>query len=493
MKRLILPEILSVIALVLLMGKGATGLHSQLNISAAPNLATIRYVATTGSDSANDCSDSLSPCATIQHATDVSSANDEIRVASGTYTDVHGRQKMDIAATGLVTQVVYLSQTLTLRGGFSPSDWTTPHAGVNLTILDAQTLGRVIYITGNISPTITGFSLTNGNAAGLGGSLYTASGASVYVITASAVISENIIDHNGQVGFTHVGGGIFLQNSHSTLNGNRISNNTAGGGGGIMAEASSVTIDGNSIYNNVAQSGFGGGLALESFSGTAIVNGNIISGNQAATGGGIETYFGGSLTISGNRIVSNTAKFGGTGIGGGLRIFLGYPILVNNVIADNFADGSGSAVYLDRAFPSFSYTTIARNRGGDGSAIYVTNNSGSFSQPSFVNTILFSQTVAITTTTLTNTVTLDGVLWSGNGLNTGGPGQFIVTHAYTGSAAFAADGYHLTAASAAIDRGVSTAVTTDIDGQPRPMGRASDLGADEFVPQIFLPLVLKNF
>lgn len=43
--------------------------------------ATIRYVAPGGLDSGNDCTAQASPCATIQHAVDVSSAGDEIRVA----------------------------------------------------------------------------------------------------------------------------------------------------------------------------------------------------------------------------------------------------------------------------------------------------------------------------------------------------------------------------------------------------------------------------
>ena len=37
------------------------------------------------------------------------------------------------------------------------------------TTLDAQRQGRVLYITGDINPTIEGLSITGGNAAGLGG------------------------------------------------------------------------------------------------------------------------------------------------------------------------------------------------------------------------------------------------------------------------------------------------------------------------------------
>jgi plastocyanin len=49
----------------------------------------------------------------------------------------------------------------------------------------------------------------------------------------------------------------------------------------------------------------------------------------------------------------------------------------------------------------------------------------------------------------------------------------------TATPAFAADGYHLTSASAAIDAGVNASVNDDIDGGPRPLGTAPDIGADE--------------
>ena len=71
-----------------------------------------------------------------------------------------------------------------------------------------------------------------------------------------------------------------------------------------------------------------------------------------------------------------------------------------------------------------------------------------------------------------------------------------VQHQYQGDPAFAPDGYHLTAGSAAINKGVQAGVTTDIDGQPRTNG-APDLGADEYWPagvfkNVYLPLIYKN-
>jgi hypothetical protein len=57
----------------------------------------------------------------------------------------------------------------------------------------------------------------------------------------------------------------------------------------------------------------------------------------------------------------------------------------------------------------------------------------------------------------------------------------------------ARDNYHLRPGSAAIDRGVGTGVSFDIDGQARPFGAGYDIGYDEWVLySIYLPLVMRN-
>lgn len=45
-----------------------------------------RYVATTGSNASNNCDLPGSPCATVEHAVSVASANDSILVGAGSYT-----------------------------------------------------------------------------------------------------------------------------------------------------------------------------------------------------------------------------------------------------------------------------------------------------------------------------------------------------------------------------------------------------------------------
>jgi hypothetical protein len=65
----------------------------------------------------------------------------------------------------------------------------------------------------------------------------------------------------------------------------------------------------------------------------------------------------------------------------------------------------------------------------------------------------------------------------------GGAGQVITgTPGRAGDPAFVAPehgNYHIGLASAALDWGISTSVSNDVDGDPRPLGRGPDIRADE--------------
>ena len=118
-----------------------------------------------------------------------------------------------------------------------------------------------------------------------------------------------------------------------------------------------------------------------------------------------------------------------------------------------------------------------------------------YSTVALTNTILVSHTVGIDVAA-GSTATLESTLWHDN--TTPWSGNVIHSNDYTGEALFDADGYHLLAGSAAVDRGVNAGVTTDIDGEPLPQGSAPELGADEIAPtsapggNIYLPSILKN-
>jgi len=448
--------------------------------------AGILYVAPGGA-----CSGTPNCYASVQPAVDAAASGDEIQVAAGTYTDISARPRNDITTTGVVTQVVYISKTVTVRGGYN-ADFSVWDPAVNVTTLNAQHQGRVIYITGdsNISPTIEGLSITGGDATGLTGYDYYGKhdvGGGVYVMTATATLNNNQIFSNTA---PYGGGGVYLGFSTGQLNGNTIShNNIDTGGGGVFLYEGAATLTGNQIISNTSQN-LGGGLYL--FSTAATLKGNTIAGNTATVLGGGVDVASCSPTFSRNVISGNTAP-----TGGGLYLWYSSSILTNNVIADNQATTEGAGIFIGASQPKLLHTTVARNTGGDGSGVFVTDNgSGTNSTVTMTNTVVVNHGVGITVNA-GSVVAVDGVLWFGNGMNAGGAGTTTVTHANTGDPAFASDGYHLTVSSAAIDKGLlNTGVTTDIDGQPR-FG-VPDLGADEYWPPgslkyIYLPLVARNY
>ncbi len=287
-----------------------------------------------------------------------------------------------------------------------------------------------------------------------------------------------------------------LENTVPTLSGNTISDNEASQGGGLYVEQGGATLNDNIISGNTATDS-GGGAHLRGIGGDApVLNGNTFSSNTAYLGGGV--YLWGSDTmLNGNTMLGNVAQQ----VGGGIAVYVSNPTLVNNIIADNHASG-GSGVYVEGGTPRFLHTTIARNIGGDGLFVAADYIGSYYSAVALTNTILASHSMGIRVTG-GNTVRVNGVLWYSTPITvlqvatvSAPTATVIVQNQYEGDPRFAADGYHLTAGSAAIDRGVDAEVRTDIDNQPRPY-QVPDLGADEYWPPgalkyIYLPFVLKD-
>ena len=418
------------ILLSLEMRRGGTSVaHAQ---------GTIRYVAPTGTDT-GICTDPITPCKTIQYAVDQALPGEEVRVATGVYTDVHARST--------VTQVVYISKTVTVRGGYS-ADFGEWDPAQYTTTLDARRAGRVLVIVGEISPTVEGLRITGGRATdSVGGPGGPDSGGGVYIISATATLSNNQVFDN--VAF--YGGGLFLSHSPAIIRANVISNNHClvptlnAFGGGLYLYHSPALLSGNRIVQNNIR--FGGGLYLDASD--AVLAGNTIADN---------------LSIS---------------AGAGIYVENSAPILYNNLIAENLTYGNGGGLCIISSSPRLLHTTIVSNTD---QGLYATN----ASTVVLTNTILARHGTGIYVQP-GNTARLEGTLWGSgvwaNGSDWEGGGTIITgTVNLWAEPDFVApeDGdYHLLPTSAAVDAGVDSGIDTDIDGDPRPLGKGYDLGADE--------------
>ncbi len=352
-----------------------------------------------------------SPCyANVQDAVDAAAAGDEVLVAGGTYTDT------DTASVGYV---VALSKSITLRGGYDASFAEPPDPATNPTRLDGQRQGRVISITGDISPTIEGFIITGGDATGLGGSWS---------------------------GGSDAGGGICCNGAHPVIVGNVITNNVASnstdtiGGGLYLGYCQRAVLSGNTIVSNTASTdgsgyGAGGGAVLE-FSNGAVISGNVVlhntAGAGAGQGGGLVLFYNDATIISGSSIVSNTAAAGGMGQGGGLYLYDSDVTLGGNVIVGNVASrggfGVGGGLYIQYGVVTVGGNTVRGNVGrhpgtGLGGGFYVAFGDGLTLDSNWIVGNAAQEGSALlvvqgSTFTLTNNVIVGNQAWSqGGGLH----------------------------------------------------------------------------
>jgi hypothetical protein len=317
----------------------------------------VRYVAPSGVNK-GDCNVPDSACQTVQYAMDRATEGDEIRVAAGTYTDIHTAV---LESWRVITQVVYIRKSVSIQGGYTTANWEEPSPATNLTVLDAGGQGRVFYVDEDAQPTIEGLCITGGDATGLGGGPVGEEdvGGGIYVTADNVAIRNNQVFGNSAV----YGGGVYVGYGAVTISGNTVTSNTAQQGGGVYLDESNSPVTGNTFVSNHAD--YGGGLFL-SKSGATLGYNTVVSNAAGIRGGGLLLWRSDAAELNGNTVMSNTADYGG-----GVYMDESSATLVNNVVADNQAMTAGSGVYISGSDPNLLHTTIARNSGGDGSGVHV--------------------------------------------------------------------------------------------------------------------------
>jgi Fibronectin type III domain len=303
-------------------------------------------------------------------------------------------------------------------------------------------------------------------------------------------------------------------------------------GGGITAiDCPLIQLDGLTITNNTVRGGnaggiggyaLGGGIALErvasatisnsTISGNEIIGGNATNGGATSggsEGGGIQTT-GTALTLTNVALLNNSATTGtgavaGQSYGGGLFMTVAGNSsslnATNVVVAANSVSGSGlvagGGIGIRSTTFDMSHLTLANNvlSGSNelGQAIFFQASatsgtlrnsitSGHTGQDSFYGEGGASATISRLMTNDTTTALIGGSGITSQNLITGNP-NFISP----GSPNY---NYRIGFGSAAMNQATGSTVTFDIDQQPRPIGSAADLGADEY--QIALTTTANN-
>lgn len=235
---------------------------------------------------------------------------------------------------------------LTLTGGDADGDGGAIECYQNLTIADCT-------ISKNISASRYGWATFGGGIQYRGGNL----------TINRCTISEN---------FAEAAGGGVLSGNNTTISETTIHGNQAWYGGGLTYQggpigASNCVITHSTISENYASSGQGGGIKV---GGNVVVTSSTISDNAATQGGGglvIDASYGEedepltSVEISDSAIIANSTDFG---VGGGILSYVQGThrddlVVVNSTISANSSDNAGGGI---AGIGTFVNCTITNNR-----------------------------------------------------------------------------------------------------------------------------------
>jgi len=339
-------------------------------------------------------------------------------------------------------------------------------------------------------------------------SLVSATNEGVHVVGGIVVLDSVTIDGTGHEGVQVEAGaatvlnctihdtvqeGIKINGTH-TLDGNLVYDT---GQHGIYAHDGAATVINNTVHDTISD-------AIRIAAGSVVtVQGNVIytagddcievNGDRALVANnrlygcddhGIKVQGVNRAYINANRVYSaNLAHIAGTA---GIDLDdAGSFTLTNNIVADS----NGTSVLVETAAGPHNYiyhnTLVGGAVGQQGVGISVTVPGVTID---LANNIIVSHTIGITNTAGASLTVSRTLLWGNGSDPISGVGVI------TAAPLFVAPGsqdYHILENSPAVDAGVEVGVDRDVDGDPRLS--PPDVGADEIVEKIYLPLVVRSY
>jgi hypothetical protein len=289
----------------------------------------------------------------IQLAVDASTANDTILLTNGVY---YPTNTINVIGKALTFKSVNGRDATILAGGNFRGMFFDLVGGSTIDGFTITNFNRGGVGGTNALKVYNSLFVGNSNAAGgttLGGGLEMNCNAAGVAVT-NCVFSNNFSSGNG--------GGLFIGNGSGANNpiiynclfyGNR----SSGSGGGFHLVGWACIVSNCLFVNNYAAQ-YGGAFQQYAGSGNQITDCLVVSNVASLGGGGVSWFYGSTITMKNCTIISNTASVSG---GGFYRINQqGYATIKDCLLAQNSAAVSGGGVWMTNM--AIESCTIVSNR-----------------------------------------------------------------------------------------------------------------------------------
>ena len=434
--------------------------------------AADRFVSTAGSDTANDCLSSGSPCLTLAHAVSQAANADVIKVAGGRYTGIEIEASTAVTLSGGWDATFAMrdpAQNETeLRVGYAVHAVAQAAEVIDLTV-DGFTLSSLVEVTSSADGSVA----VRVVACRVRRIVATAADSSSLLLSLTDTIVERSLTEAAGVYFEASGtASADFALIRSTIARHRGRGRYLGRGGLIISSFGSAAVSATLLDSAIVRN-----TRKTIDCGTCIGGGGI---SLQASDTSTLTVSGDGLTIANNRTVH---------VGGGIAALASTGstltlALTNSVLARNRADatggyGSGGGMWVTIASPgavTMTNVTVVKNRGRESAGGVLAGGHGAHT---LVNSIVWGNRAPVAADVFAagNDVSADHCdIGETVGAVTDLGGNINADPLVSIS-------YHLSGSSAARDAGTCTgAPATDFEGDPRPSGPGCDIGADEFVP-----------